>query len=125
MPTVTTIIGKYTGRDITEETILGAARHGDPIRTAVAGALYQAAYAVIDAETDLRRITTSIADSLAKTTENVTATAGQQVRGLNPIGELQSNAPRFDALVAVRHERVSHLQALVRLWLALPPQAEK
>ncbi|MBM0260107.1 hypothetical protein [Micromonospora sp. 4G55] len=36
----------------------------------------------------------------------------------NPIGVLQAQGPRLDALIAQRAAQISHLRALVRIWLA-------
>ncbi len=85
----------------------------------LAHALERAAYAVGEADADLGRAATSISDALADTRQALDALAGQPIRCLNPLGELQANGPRFDALVAARHDRIGHLRTVARLWQQL------
>jgi hypothetical protein len=108
---------KYTGQCLDLDTLLVAHRGGGVARV-LAHEIERAATAVSSAEDDLTRIAASITDSASKVSENITAVAGQTVRSINPLGELQAKAPRFDALIAVRDERINHLRALIRLWNA-------
>jgi hypothetical protein len=116
MGPVATAITKHTRHDITEEHILAATRGTDPLRKDLASVLERAAWQVLETETELARVSSSIADSLAKVEQNLTAGPGQQVHSLNPLGELQSNGPRFDMLIAIRDERIRHLRTIARLW---------
>jgi len=113
------LIDKYTGQPVTCDALLAAARTGDTegaFVRALAGAVERAAYAVGDAEAELARVTDSIGGSLARVRANIDATPGQLVPAVNPLGELQSHAPRFDALISLRDERIAHLAVVTRLW---------
>ncbi len=55
-------------------------------------------------------------------TEAIAAAPGESAPTLNPLGELQADGPRFDALIAVRADRIAHLRELVRLWRHLPQE---
>jgi hypothetical protein len=113
------LIDKYTGQPVTWDALLAAANTGDTERAllrTLAGAVERAAYAVGDTEAELVRVTDSIGRSLARVHANIDATAGQLVPAVNPLGELQANAPRFDAQISLRDERIAHLAVVTRLW---------
>ncbi len=113
------ITEKYTGQRLGWADLTAAWRGGDPIARMLAHAVERAAYAVGEADADLGRAATSISDALADTRQALAAEAGQPTRCLNPLGELQANGSRFDALVAVRHDRIGHLRTVARLWQQL------
>jgi hypothetical protein len=122
MSSVATVIAKYTGCDITEEHILVAARGTDPLRKDLANVLERAAWQLLETEAELTQVSSSIADSLVKVEQNLTAASGQRVYSLNPLGELQARAPRFDLLIAVRDERIRQLRTIARLWTRHQPE---
>ncbi len=109
----------YTGHRVEFDALLAAHRRGG-LPAALAGALEQAGEALDSAEAELARLATSITDRTGAVQRAITAEPGQPVPTLNPLGELQATGPRFDAVVAVRHEHISHLRTLVRLWQHLP-----
>jgi hypothetical protein len=113
---VDTVIAKYTGHDITEEHLIAAASDTDPRRHELANAIECAAWLLQTTEQELASLSSQIAGILTKVDHNLTAAPGQQVYSLNPLGELQAGAPRFDVLIAVRDERIRHLRNLTRLW---------
>jgi len=110
------VIGKYTGQRVTWQDLLDAGRRGDPVVRGLGRAVERAASAVADADTELARLADTIADSTAKVQENIEARPGQPARTVNPLGELQANAPRFDALIGLRADRIAHLRTLLGLW---------
>ena len=109
----------YTGHRVEFDALLAAHRRGG-LPAALATALQHAGEALDSAEADLARLATSITDRTGAVLRAITAEPGQLVATLNPLGELQAHGPRFDALIAVRDERISHLRTLVRLWQHLP-----
>jgi len=113
------ITEKYTGQRLGWADLTAAWRGGDPIARMLAHAVQRAACAVGEADADLGRAATSISDALADTRQALDALAGQPIRCLNPLGELQANGFRFDALVAARHDRIGHLRTVARLWQQL------
>jgi hypothetical protein len=115
MDNIVATIAKYTGHDLRDEELL-AALQADLLRRQLTQALGSAALAVSATEAELRRVTASITDSLTAVSQNLAAGPGHTVRSINPIGELQANAPRFDALIARRDAEVGHLKTLTRLW---------
>lgn len=106
---------KYTRQPI-DPGLLWAARSDE--HPTLADAIIRAVIAIHDVETHLARTADSVADSVDKARKNITAAPGQRIFLLNSYGELQSAGPRFDALVAVRAERIEHLNTLVQLWHA-------
>ena len=96
------ITEKYTGQRLGWADLTAAWHGGDPIARLLAHAVERAAYAVGEADADLARAATSISDAVADTRQALGAAAGQPIRSLNPLGELQANGPRFDALIAAR-----------------------
>lgn len=113
-----TLIEKYTGARIAFGDLSAAASRGG-IRTALANAIWHAATTLTYAEADLTQVASWITAATTRVTTAITAAPGQRTPTVNPLGELQSNGPRFDQLIAVREERISHLQRLVRLWSTL------
>jgi hypothetical protein len=113
------IITKYTGQPVRDDQLIAGHRRGG-LAAALAAALERAADAVADAETELTRLTRAITDRAAAVTRTLDAEPGQQAPTLNPLGELQATGPRFDAVIAVRADRIGHLRTLVRLWQQLP-----
>ncbi|MGC9668489.1 hypothetical protein ACNTMW_18280 [Planosporangium sp. 12N6] len=116
------IIAKYTGQPITLDTLM-AGQHAGDLAGRLAEEIWQAADAIGRAEIELAQIMAWIADSTSKVTAAINAEPDQRVRTVNPLGELQAHGPRFDLLIAVREERITHLRRLVRLWHALPDTA--
>jgi hypothetical protein len=114
MDIIDTIV-KYTGHRVSSDELVNGS-HQDLLRRRLAQTLESAALAVSTTEAELQRVTASITDSLATVSQNLTAGPGEAVRTINSIGELQANAPRFDALIARRDAEISHLKTLTRLW---------
>jgi len=110
------VIGTYTGQAVTWDDLLDPGRRGGPILRGLGRAVERAADAVADADTELARLAGTIAESTAKVRESIEARPGQPVRIVNPRGELQATAPRFDALIGLRSERIAHLRTLTGLW---------
>lgn len=110
---------KYTGHRIGDDALAAAHRRGG-IAAALTGALERAAYTLDDAETDLADITASITHHTSTVIGVITANPDDTVPTLNPLGELQAQGPRFDAVIAVRADRITHLRTLVQLWQQLP-----
>jgi hypothetical protein len=113
------ITTKYTGHRVELDAMIAAHRR-DGLAAALAEALERAADAVADAETELTRLARSITDRADVVSRTIDAEAGEQLPTLNPLGELQATGPRFDAVIAVRADRITHLRTLVRLWRQLP-----
>jgi hypothetical protein len=110
------ITEKYTGQRL-GLTDLTAAWHTDnPAAQALAHAVERAAYALGEVEADLAHCADSVSRAIEAACEAVVAPAGQRIRTLNRLGELQANGPRFDLLIALRADRVEHLRILTRLW---------
>jgi hypothetical protein len=107
---------KYTGHRLDIDTLLAAARGNDPLAAALAHAVNRAAQAIIDVETDLLHVADTISVSLDTVRDSLAAATGQDAPTVNPLGELQAKAPRFDALIGLRHERIAHLRTVMRLW---------
>jgi hypothetical protein len=122
----------YTGQRVGFADLVTAAHVADPLARAmarvVASAVERAAYAVGDIDADLARVAASIGDTADRVQHVLAATAGQPVRSLNPLGELQANGPRFDVLIAARDGRIAHLRTVTSLWwhlhAPLPPPAD-
>jgi hypothetical protein len=112
---ITDTIAKYTGHHLSWQELL-APSQANLLRRQLTQALESAAVAVSHTETELQRVTASITDSLTTVSQNLTAGPGDKVRTINSIGELQANAPRFDALIASRDAENSRLKTLTRLW---------
>jgi hypothetical protein len=108
----------YTGHCVTDDALTAAHRRGG-FAAALAHAVEQAADAVAYTDADLRRLTASITDRIDTVARAIDAAPGQPAPTLNPLGELQATGPRFDAVIAVRADRIIHLRALVRLWQQL------
>jgi hypothetical protein len=104
---------KYTGHRIGWTDLLAA--HPYPLGAALARALERAADAVNDINSDLSQVTDGIDTTLAKVRRTLATPAGP-VPTLNPLGEFQSRGPRLDALIAARHDRITHLRAVCALW---------
>ena len=110
------VIKKYTGQSVTWQALAAAGRSGDPIARGLAVALERAASAVASAEVELSTVAGWISGHLTTVRANLDAAPGQRTRSINPLGELQANGPRLDALIGVRHERITHLRILATLW---------
>ena len=110
---------KYAHHRVDDDALAEAHRRGG-IDAALAQAVEHAAEAVRSVESELAVVTSRLHQSASKVEENLGAEPGQPVFQLNPLGELQANAPRFDALIAMRADRIGHLQQLIRLWRHLP-----
>jgi len=121
---IDTVTEKYTRQRLGLDTLTAAGYTGDPMARWLAHAIGRAAEAVLEVEADLARAADSVSRAIEAVCETVAAPAGQPVRSLNPLGELQANGPRFDALIAVRHDRIAHLRVLTRLGQQLPATAE-
>lgn len=116
------ITEKYTGHRISPDLLL-AAYHHDGIAAELAEAINRAVSAIAATDVELNRLAESITDHVTAVTTNITAGAGRTTPSLNALGELQAYGPRFDALTAVRADRIGHLRVLVRLWQHLPEHA--
>lgn len=110
---------KYTGQRIDDDAIIAAHRHGG-LHKALAHSMEQAAEAVRSVDRELTAVTTQVSACARKVDQSLSATAGEPVPTLNPLGELQAGGPRFDALIAIRAGRIEHLRQLVNLWRLLP-----
>ncbi len=109
------VIGKYTGHPVTWDD-LAAARRGDPVLQTIGHALHRAAAAVDDAETELAGLAGTLIHRVITVARNLDAPADQPVPGVNPLGELQAAAVRFDALIGQHADRIAHLRTLAALW---------
>jgi hypothetical protein len=107
---------KYFGQPVRWEDLQAAARIGDPVVRGLGHAVERAARAVDDADTELAHLTATIAGGANRVQHSIGAPAGQPVPGVNPLGELQAAAARFDALIGLRADRIGHLNALLGLW---------
>ena len=118
----------YTGQRVGFTDLVTAAHVTDPLARTLARAVERAAYAVGDIDADLARVATSIGDTADRVQHVLAATADEAVRSLNPLGELQANGARLDALIAARHDRIAHLRTVTSLWrhlhAPLPPPAD-
>lgn len=110
---------KCANHRVEDDALVAAHRRGG-IDAALAQAVERAAEAVRYVESDLAVVTIRLSQSASRVEENLGAEPGQPVMGLNPLGELQANAPRFDALIAIPADRIGHLQQVVCLWRQLP-----
>jgi hypothetical protein len=110
---------KYANHRVEDDALIAAHRRGG-IDAALAQAVEHAAEAVRSVESELAVVTSRLHQSASKVKENLGAEPGQPVFHLNPLGELQANGTRFDALIAMRADRIGHLQQLIRLWRHLP-----
>ncbi len=117
------LTSKYTGHRVEADQLIDGHRRGG-LPAALAQALETAADAVAGAEAELLRLSSSIIDDCGKVRSAVDAGAGRQAPTVNPLGELQARAPRFDAVIAVRDDRIIHLRSLVRLWQRLPADSD-
>jgi hypothetical protein len=116
------IIEKYAGTCVTADELSAAAARGG-LPAELANALPLAAEALMRAESELTQVSSRVAEATGRLTTAIRAAVGQRTPTINPLGELQAGGPRFDQLIAVRHERISHLRLLARLWSALPDPA--
>lgn len=113
------LITKYTGHHLDPAALI-ADRQVTGTAAALAAAIGQAALNIDDTETELTRLTPSITHHLTRVSTTITAQPGQPAPALNPVGELQEHARKFDTLIAVREERIQHLRALIQIWSTLP-----
>ena len=108
----------YTGQRVGFTDLVTAAHVADPFASLLARTVERAAYAVA----------ASIGGTADRVQHVLAAMAGEPVRSLNPLGELQANGPRLDALIAVRHDRIAHLRTVTSLWrhlrAPLPPPSD-
>ncbi|WP_030442461.1 hypothetical protein [Actinoplanes subtropicus] len=107
------ITAKYTGHRITDSDLSAGHRRGG-LAADLARALYHCCHAVFTVDADLDRIGATLADSIAVVRANTAATPGTGTPTITPLG---NSGPRFDALLGIRDERLSHLRELVHLWL--------
>ena len=110
---------KYTGHRIDDDALIAAHRAGG-LAAALAHAVEHAAEDLAHADTELTRLAASLASRAGTVAEAIAAAPGGSAPRLNPLGELQADGPRFDAVIAVRADRITHLRELVRLWRHLP-----
>ena len=110
---------KYTDFRVEDDALIAAHQRGG-IDALIAQAVERAADAVRHVDKELAFLSAQIFNSISAVDENLHAAPGQQVRTLNPLGELQANGPRFDALIAMRADRIEQLRQLVHLWRQLP-----
>ena len=106
---------KYTGHRVDEDALIAGHR-----ASGLAAALAHAVEGLAHADTELTRLASSLGTRAGTVTEAIAAAPGEPAPTLNPLGELQADGPRFDALIAVRADRITHLRTLVRLWQQLP-----
>jgi hypothetical protein len=97
MDTILTAVHKYTTGELTAD--------GDPLHGNLANAVEQAASAVVRTEEELGQTAGWVADKTDRVRRALAAHPGQPLPTLNPLGELQAHAPRFDALIS---ERAAH-----------------
>jgi hypothetical protein len=116
MDTILAAIGKYTDHTVTPAEL--TAGSDDPLRAKLAHAVERAAYAVARVEEELGQVTGWVTDKTVRVRLALTAHPGQPAPTLNPLGELQAHAARFDALISERAARIEHLQTLVAVWAA-------
>ena len=113
-----TITEKYTGLRLDSAALSAAAGRGG-VHAELANALWHAASDLAHTESDLAQVGSWVTAAATRLATAIAAPPGATTPSVNPLGELQSNGPRFDQLIAVRSERINHLQQLVRLWTAL------
>lgn len=109
------LITKYTGHRL-DPAALRAAGKVAGIAAALGEAIGQAALAVEEVDRELTHRIPSIIEYLTRVKTTVNAELGEPAPGLNPVGELQAQGPRFDTLIAMREERLQHLRTLLKLW---------
>lgn len=110
---------KYTNHRVEDDALIAAHRRGG-IDALIAQAVDQAAEAVRCAEKELAVLAIRLHQSANRVEANLDADPGEPVIHLNPLGELHANAPRLDALIAMRADRIEHLRQLVHIWKQLP-----
>jgi len=108
------ITAKYTGHRITDKDLTGGHRRGG-LAADLARALYSCCSAVFNVDADLDRAGATISDGIATVRANTAAAPGTGAPTITPLG---NSGHRFDALLAIRDERLSRLRELVHLWLA-------
>jgi hypothetical protein len=113
------LTSKYTGHPVDVDALIAAHRRGG-LAAALAQAVEHAADALAHAETDLSRLADALTSRAGTVRRTLAAQPGEHAPTLNPLGELQADGPRFDAVIAVRTDRITHLRTLVRLWQQLP-----
>ena len=116
------ITTKYTGHRVEVDALIAAHRRGG-LAQGLAHELERAANALAGVEADLIRLARGITDDCGKVRRAIDAGPTEPAPTLNPLGELQARGPRFDAVIAVRDDRITHLRALVGLWQQLPPDS--
>jgi hypothetical protein len=117
MDAILTAIRQYTNHSITTDELTADA---DPWRSTLAHAVERAASAVVRIDDELGQVAGWVTDKTDRVRAALAAHPGQPLPTLNPLGELQAHAPRFDALISERAARIEHLQAVVALWVAQP-----
>ncbi len=90
---IESITEKYTGRRLGLPDLTAAWHTGNPLAQALAHAVERAAYAVSEVEADLARAAECISDDITDVRQALAAAAGQHIRTLNPLGELQAGGP--------------------------------
>jgi hypothetical protein len=110
---------KYTGHRVDEDALI-AGHRASGLAAALAHAVEHAVEGLAHADTELTRLASSLGTLAGTVARTIAAAPGEPAPTLNPLGELQADGPRFDALIAVRADRITHLRTLVRLWQQLP-----
>jgi hypothetical protein len=113
------ITAKYTGHRVDDDALIAAHRAGG-LAAALAHAVEHAAEGLAHADTELTRLAASLGTRAGAVARAIAAAPGEPAPTLNPLGELQADGTRFDAVIAVRADRITHLRELVRLWQHLP-----
>jgi hypothetical protein len=121
MDTISEVIARYTGQTLTSHDL--AAADDAALRPALSRALVHAAHELGRLDAELGEVNARVLDKTIRVTAALNTPAGRSAPSLNPIGELQANAARFDALIAERQARISHLHTLVALFNLLPAPA--
>lgn len=106
---------KYTGHRVDVDALIAGHRAGG-LRAALAHTVEHAAEGLAHTDTDLTRLADSITARTGAVARAIAAAPGEPAPTLNPLGELQADGSRFDALIAVRADRITQLRTLVRLW---------
>ncbi|MGK5741514.1 hypothetical protein [Micromonospora sp. URMC 103] len=111
------LVRKYTGHDITDDSLTAAHQQGGPLGM-LATALTHTCHTLNATEAELTRCAETITAHLADIHRVLAAGPDEPAPTLNPTGVLQAHGPRLDTLTAQRATDISHLRALTRIWLA-------
>jgi hypothetical protein len=113
------ITSKYTGVRLTHAALAAQRRRGG-IAAELAAAISDTVRTLDATEVDLTNVAALIAHASASATRAIAADPGERVAELNPLGELQTRGPLFDALIRIRDLHIAHLRLLIGLWQHLP-----